>query len=167
MTGEEHVALAPFEAEDFEELRLWLDEPHVPDAGLRVDTHLASAIYGFRRWRDNLACPIGLEHEKGGVGHGGQPGNSPASHVGNDDVWSRPEVQLRFGNDPPPPRIVRATAVLLVERAEGHADSRRSPCMHRRRPGRDDELAVDNLRDLLRGDLEQLFVSGGTASHVI
>src|SRR4051794_36678056 len=74
-------------------------------------------------------------------------------------------MQFRLGKNPPSARIARPAALLLIECEQIGSEATSDPCMRRRRSGRDDEIAIENLRHFLRRHLEQVFVCRRPPSH--
>src|SRR4051812_8753861 len=74
-------------------------------------------------------------------------------------------MQFRLGKNPPSARIAGPTALLLIEWEQIRSEAACDPCMRRRRSRRDDEIAIENLRHLLRGHLEKVFVRRRPPSH--
>jgi hypothetical protein len=108
---------------------LWLHEPCVCDARLRVDSALAPAVEPLGRRREHGAHPIRSEREEGFVWHGWQPFTRPPGEVRNQDLLS--EMQLRLVEDPP---ATGASDAPMEGIPDGHPDLRRRHGAPRLRP---------------------------------
>src|SRR5262249_9394378 len=150
--GEDDPASA-LEPVDLESPREWIDEPEVRDPLAGVDAHLAAAVDATRRRRDDLADPVGRLREVRRGWERRHALTAPAGPVGNQDVVA--QVQLGLEDDPPAPGTGWVAGV-PVEGPDQVAARYRGGVRVRRSGARGhEELAVDDLGDLVIGDLHQ------------
>ncbi len=126
----------PVEPEGFQRPGLGIDDPCVSDARPCVGPHLPDPVEASGRRGEDLADPVGCKGEEGSLRKDGKPLPAPARQVRDEDVPA--QVELGFGNDPPPPGPPRPrwnappTSIPSVEAASawglaGRGDTCNSP----------------------------------------
>src|SRR5206468_9930940 len=127
------------QAQDFERALGRVNEPRVRDTRAGIDPQLASAVDTLGRGREDLTNPVGSDCEECRVRHGWQSSTPPTGQVGYRHVLA--EVELGLVQDPP----ASGASVLIVERGEDGAETRRGDRVPRGRPRAQEELAVQDL----------------------
>ena len=127
-------------------------EPGVRHARLGVDAQLPAAVDTPGGGGEHLANPVRSKGEEGLLRHGGQPLPSPPGEVGHDHVLSK--VKLRLVEDPPAPRAAGA----VVEGTKQPCRAETPSPMPRRGPRAQEELAVQDLRHLVLGSVQDVLV---------
>src|SRR5439155_1057087 len=125
-------------------------DPEVSDLFARIDAHLAAAVDRARRRRQHLADPVGRLGECGDVRKDRHPLPPPGREVGHDHVLA--EVQLGLEKEPPPARDP-ATGRPVERAAEVGPDAHRRERVRRGGPRARHQLAVDDLRHQVFGNL--------------
>lgn len=118
---------------------------------------LARLVQLRRGGRQHLTRPVRCELEVGDVRNLGHPLATPAGDVGNEHLLD--DVQLGLVQDHPPSG---ATSPSPESTVEIRAERRGRQSVARGGPGARHELPVDDLRNQVLGDLQEVLVGRGT-----
>ena len=130
-----------------------VDEPQVRNTFAAVDGAFFLKVDAPRRGREHLAGPVRGEGEVGGVGEFGHPLAPPTRQVRDHHLFA--EVELRLEEDPPSAGAVAAAVKRWAEFSTEHGACDR---MRRRRPRVRVERPADDLRDQVRGCVDDVLV---------
>jgi hypothetical protein len=151
-----HDPPASFEPSNLDGVLDRVGIPAVTNPFACVDAQLLLAINSFGRRRDDLADPIRREGVTYQCRNVRQMFRSPASEVRHEYVWT--EMEFRLEEDPPPTGAIET----FVEWAEMHPEPSFREAMRRRWPWRYVKLAVEDFRDLVIGNFQEIVVRGRT-----
>ena len=129
-----------------------VDEPGIRDTRLGVDPKLPAAVDALGGRREDFANPVRSEGEVGRIRYRGHALTPPTGQVGHQHVLA--EMKLRLVEDPP----ASGSALAVVEWSKHRAEAGRGNRVARRRPRAQEELAVQDLRHLVLGGAQHVFV---------